>query len=176
MKENYKVLLKKVKAFVFDIDGVLTNNTISFGVDGQILRNMNSKDGYALQLAVKKGYKLAIISGGSAFGIKENLKALGISDLYLNSSYKLDSWEDFLAIYAEELSEENILYMGDDIPDYLVMEKAGVACCPSNAATEIKGISDYVSPLKGGEGCVRDVIEQTLKVQDNWMLEEDFSW
>ena len=109
-------------------------------------------------------------------GVKEVLKDLGVTDLYLSSSFKLDSWNDFLAIYESDLKAENVLYMGDDIPDYLVMEVAGVACAPQNAAQEIKNISHYVSPFRGGKGCVRDVIEQTLKVQNNWMLEEDFSW
>lgn len=176
MKENYKILLNKVKAFVFDIDGVLTNGSAHINFDGKPLRNMNSKDGYAIQLAVKKGYKVAVISGGAAEGIKDTLKALGISDLYLKSAYKLDAWEDFLAIYNDDFKEENVLYMGDDIPDYLVMKRAGLASAPNNAASEIKSIAHYVSPLKGGDGCVRDVIEQTLKVQDNWMLDDDFNW
>lgn len=176
MKENYKILLNKVKAFVFDVDGVITDGNLNITLEGKPIRNMNSKDGYALQLAIKKGYKIGIITGGRAEGVKEALATVGVEDIYTSSHYKLDSWNDFLAINEEDFSSENVLYMGDDIPDYMVMEKAGVACCPANAATEIKKISHYVSPIMGGKGCVRDVIEQTLKVQNNWMLEEDFTW
>ncbi len=177
MTKNYKELLHHIKAFVFDIDGVLTNGIFQIGPDGQPIRNLNSKDGYAIQLAIKKGYIVAVISGGKCEGVKALLKRLGLTDIYMSASHKMDSWKDFLAVHEHSgLKAENILYMGDDIPDYHVMLEAGIGAAPSNAAPEIRQIAQYVSPKNGGEGCVRDVIEQTLKLQDNWMLDEDFSW
>lgn len=176
MKKNYKELLHQVKAFVFDIDGVFTDGTFQIGADGKPIRRLNSRDSYAIQLAIKKGYKIGIITGGRAEGVKETLQSLGVTDIYINAHYKLDAWEDFMAIYENDFSTENVLYMGDDIPDYMVMQKAGIACAPTNAAMEIKKISHYVSPTSGGNGCVRDVVEQTLKLHNNWMLEGDFTW
>ncbi len=177
MKKNYKEILHQIKAFVFDMDGVLTNGQFQISKDGHPIRNLNSKDGYALQLAIKKGYVVAIISGGHCEGVKTILQGLGLTDIYMRASYKLDAWQDLLAVYEHQnLKEENMLYMGDDIPDYPLIERAGLGCAPNNAVPEIRTLADYVSPFKGGETCVRDVIEQTLKVQNNWMLEEDFSW
>ncbi len=177
MKKNYKELLHQVKAFVFDMDGVLTSGVFQIGADGKPVRNLNSKDGYAMQLAIKKGYIVGVISGGHCEGVKQVLQRLGISDIYMRASYKMDAWKDFLAVYEHQgLQEENILYMGDDIPDYHLIEAAGLGCSPQNGSPEVRAIADYVSPLPGGQGCVRDVIEQTLKLQDNWMLEEDFAW
>lgn len=177
MKKNYKEILPQIKAFVFDIDGVLTSGQFMIGPEGQPLRNLNSKDGYALQLAVKKGYIVAVISGGQCPGVKAVLQRLGLTDIYMAASHKMDAWKDFLAVYEHRgLREEEILYMGDDIPDYEVMERAGLACAPHNAAPEIRMMADYVSPLRGGDACVRDVIEQCLKVQGRWMQKEDFAW
>lgn len=177
MKKNYKELLHHIKAFVFDMDGVLTNGQFQVSADGKPIRNFNSKDGYAMQLAIKKGYIVAIISGGHCEGAKKILQGLGITDIYMRAGHKLDAWADLLAVYEHQnLKEENILYMGDDIPDYHLIERAAVGCAPHNAVPEIRAIADYVSPFKGGETCVRDVIEQTLKLQNNWMLEEDFAW
>jgi 3-deoxy-D-manno-octulosonate 8-phosphate phosphatase (KDO 8-P phosphatase) len=177
MKKNYKEILNQIKAFVFDMDGVLTNGQFQISSDGLPIRNLNSKDGYAIQLAIKKGYTVAIISGGHCEGVKSILQNLGLTDIYMRASHKLDAWNDLLAVYEHQnLKEENMLYMGDDIPDYHLIERAGLGCAPHNAVPEIRAIADYVSPFKGGGTCVRDVIEQTLKVQDNWMLEEDFTW
>jgi len=177
MTKNYKELLHHIKAFVFDIDGVMTNGVFQIGADGKPVRNLNSKDGYALQLAIRKGFIVAVISGGKCEGVKASLKRLGLTDIYMSARHKMDAWKDFLAVHEHEgLQEENILYMGDDIPDYDVMQHAGLACAPADAAPEIREIAHYVSPKKGGEGCVRDIIEQTLKLQDNWMLKDDFSW
>ncbi len=177
MNLNYKQKLKHIKAFVFDIDGVLTNGIFQIGEDGKPVRNMNSKDGYALQLAVKKGYIVAVISGGKCDGVKALLQKAGLTDIYMAVPNKEEAWADFLAVYAhQDLTEEQILYMGDDIPDYFLVQKAGVGCTPANGVTEIKQIADYVSHKNGGEGCARDVIEQTLKVQENWMLKDDFAW
>lgn len=177
MAKNYKQKLHNIKAFVFDMDGVLTDGHITVTSNGKPIRKLNSKDGYALQLAIKKGYIVAIISGGNCEGMKSVFRNLGITDIYMSSSYKLDSWNDLLAVYEHTgLKEENMLYMGDDIPDYEVMQRAGVACTPHNGVPEIRAIADYISYAKGGNACVRDVIEQTLKVQKNWMLKDDFSW
>jgi 3-deoxy-D-manno-octulosonate 8-phosphate phosphatase (KDO 8-P phosphatase) len=177
MKKNYKELLNHVKAFVFDIDGVLTTGHFRVGPDGAPIRDLNSKDGYALQLAAKKGYVVAVISGGSCPGVKAVLQRLGLTDIYMAASHKTEAWADFLAVYEHTgLQEQNILYMGDDIPDIPVMQKAGVACAPKNAVPETRAVADYVSYAEGGHGCVRDVIQQTLKLQHNWMLDEDFAW
>ncbi len=177
MTKNYKELLHHIKAFVFDIDGVLTNGIFQIGPDGKPVRNLNSKDGYVIQLAIRKGYTVAVISGGKCEGVKASLQRLGLTDIYMSARHKIDAWKDLLAVHAHQgLKEENILYMGDDIPDYEVMQQAGLACAPADAAPEIREIAHYVSPKKGGEGCVRDIMEQTLKLQDNWMLKDDFSW
>lgn len=177
MTKNYKELLHHIKAFVFDIEGVLTSGTFMIMADGSTIRNLNNKDGYAIQLAIKKGFIVAVISGGRYDGINRSLQKLGLTDIYMGAGHKMDAWKDLLAVYEHQnLKPENILYMGDDIPDYHLMLEAGVGTAPANAASEIKEIAQYVSPKKGGEGCVRDVIEQTLKLQGNWMLDEDFSW
>ncbi len=177
MSINYKQRLNRIRAFVFDMDGVLTNGVFHVGGDGKPIRNLNSKDGYAIQLAVKKGYTVGLISGGNCDGVKSLLQKAGITDIYMRAASKLDAWSDFLSVYEhQDLKPEEIVYMGDDIPDYYLIEAAGVGCCPANAAPEIKQVSDYVSHRNGGEGCVRDIIEQTLKVQNNWMLQGDFAW
>jgi 3-deoxy-D-manno-octulosonate 8-phosphate phosphatase (KDO 8-P phosphatase) len=177
MKKSYKELLPQIKAFVFDMDGVLTSGLFQIGNDGKPVRNMNSKDGYALQLAIKKGYTVGVISGGHCEGVKKILRGLGMTDIYMSAAIKTEAWADLLAVHEHEgLRAENILYMGDDIPDIPVLELAGVSCTPHNGVPEVRMMVDYVSPKSGGEGCARDVIEQTLKVQDNWMLESDFQW
>ncbi len=177
MKKSYKELLPKIKAFAFDMDGVLNSGLFQIGADGRPVRNLNSKDSYAMQLAIKKSYPVAVISGGHCDGVKKVLQSLGLTDIYMSASNKIERWEDFLAVYEHQgIKAENILYMGDDVPDIPVLKVAGVAACPSNAVPEVRSVVDYVSPVMGGAGCVRDVIEQTLKVQDNWMLEDDHIW
>lgn len=166
--ENFKEKLNRVKTFLFDIDGVITNGQILVFENGEIVRNMNSKDSYALQLAVKKGYRIAIISGSRSEAIKKVLTNLGVQDVYLNQADKLECFKDYIASY--QLNEEEILYMGDDLPDYDVMKRVGVAACPSNAAHEIKSICVYISNRKGGEACVRDVIEQVMRCQGTWEI------
>ncbi|RMG76425.1 MAG: HAD-IIIA family hydrolase [Bacteroidetes bacterium] len=163
---NYLDILPRVKAFIFDVDGVLTDGVVTLMPDGEQVRHMNIKDGYALQLAVKKGYKTGIISGGTSEPAKIRLQKLGIKDLYFGVSDKLEKFEEFCIIH--DLSPKEILYMGDDIPDYEVMAQCGLPCCPADAASEIKKISLYISDKKGGEGCVRDVIEKVMKAQNNW--------
>ena len=171
---NYKQLLKDVRTFIFDVDGVMTNGTVLLTAEGEMLRSMNVKDGYILQLAVKKGYRIIIISGGSCEAVRRRFTLLGLKDIYLSCSNKMEVFEKVIA--EHDIDPAHVLYMGDDIPDYEVMHKVGVPACPADAVEEIKAISRYVSSRKGGEGCVRDVIEQVLKVHDNWLHEDGFRW
>jgi 3-deoxy-D-manno-octulosonate 8-phosphate phosphatase (KDO 8-P phosphatase) len=171
---NYKSLLKNVNTFIFDYDGVLTNGTVILQADGEALRTANVKDGYSLQLAVKLGFNVVIISGGFSASMRKRFEALKIEDFYLGVKNKLDVFNNY--IKEKKLKPENIVYMGDDIPDFKVMKEVGLPCCPADAVPEIKSISKYISPYKGGRGCVRDIIEQTLKVQKKWMTEEGFKW
>jgi len=170
---NFKELLPTVKAFAFDVDGVFSGN-IYVTDSGEQLRSMNIKDGYALQLAIKKGFPVAIITGGFSEAIRMRFQGLGVTDIYMKSSCKIDDYKDFLAKY--DLAPENVMYMGDDIPDYEVMSKTGVPVCPADAAEEIKSLARYISHIKGGEGCVRDVIEQVLRSQKLWMDSQAFHW
>ena len=171
---NFKEKLNNVKAFVFDVDGVLGSNKVLLDNEGNLLRTMNIKDGYAIQFAVKRGYKFAIISGGNNESVRTRFEHLGIKDIYLGSHHKMVDFNDF--IKKNDLDPESILYMGDDIPDYEVMLKAGVPSCPADAAQEIKAISKYISHFDGGKGCVRDVIEQVLKIQGKWMNDDAYHW
>lgn len=164
--ENFKTKLTRVKTFIFDIDGVLTDGTITLMPDGEQLRSMNIKDGYALQLAVKKGFKIAVISGGKSESVRKRLNGLGIYDVYLGSDNKMETYEEFILTY--NIHPDEILYMGDDVPDYEVMKRIGVPTCPCDSVPEIKNISIYVSDKNGGKGCVRDIIEQVMRVQGKW--------
>ena len=170
MANSYKELMNDIKAFIFDIDGVLTDGTVHIAEDGQLLRQMNIKDGYAMKVAIDKGYPVCIISGGSNEGVRIRLQNLGIKDVYMATPDKVEKFHEICDAY--QLKPEEILYMGDDIPDYLVMQKVGLPTCPQDAVQEIKGISKYISHANGGKGAVRDVIEQVLKVQGKWM--DDF--
>jgi 3-deoxy-D-manno-octulosonate 8-phosphate phosphatase (KDO 8-P phosphatase) len=171
---NFKEELRNVKAFVFDIDGVLSTQTIALSVWGVPLRSVNLRDGYALQLAVKKGYHVGVISGASSKEYIKRLRTLGVNDIYLNSRTKKESMEALARKWNVDLKD--VLYMGDDIPDFEVMKMVGLPACPADADSEIKHISVYISDKKGGEGCVRDVIEQALRLHNNWMDHEAFSW
>ena len=167
--------LKKIRALIFDVDGVLSRETISMYPSGEPMRTVNIKDGYALQLAVKAGFHVAIITGARTEAVKVRYNGLGIKDVYTGASIKKDCLEELMLMY--ELSPEEILYMGDDIPDYEVMQAVGMACCPRDAATDIQRIARYISPYKGGEGCVRDLIEQTLRAQGHWLnSQHSFDW
>ncbi|MEG2573047.1 MAG: HAD-IIIA family hydrolase [Bacteroides sp.] len=166
--------LTKIKALVFDVDGVLSGETISLHPSGEPMRTVNIKDGYALQLAVKQGIKIAIITGGNTEAIRLRYAGLGITDIYMSAAVKMNELKLFMQKY--ELKQEEIMYMGDDIPDYEVMQVCGLPCCPADAAPEIKEIAKYISHRKGGEGCGRDVIEQVLKVQGKWMSHDAFGW
>ena len=171
---NYKALLSQIDTFIFDVDGVMTDGIVLLTPDGQMLRSMNVKDGYALQLAVKKGYRIIIITGGNSEAVRHRFEGLGIKEVYLSIGNKLEVFHQI--VKRDNLKMENILYMGDDIPDYEIMKEVGVAACPANAAEEIKHISKYISPLDGGKGCARDVLEQVMKVQDKWFDEDGFHW
>jgi 3-deoxy-D-manno-octulosonate 8-phosphate phosphatase (KDO 8-P phosphatase) len=166
-KKNYKEVLRDITTFVFDVDGVLTNAGVLVNTKGEMLRTMNTKDGYALKTAIQQGFKVCVISGGTNEGVRDRLKGLGITDIYLGAHVKTEQLEEYFEIY--DIKPENVLYMGDDIPDYPVMKMVALPCCPQDAVKEIKEVSTYISHKKGGMGCVRDVIEQVLKVQGKWM-------
>jgi len=173
MITNFKEDLTRVKAFVFDIDGVMSLQTISLNTFGVPNRTVNLRDGYAIQLAVKKGYHVAIISGSNAKEYLKRLRLLGVRDVYLNSRSKVDHFKSFLS--KHNLPASDVMFMGDDIPDYGVMKMAGVPVCPSDADSEIRQVAAYISDKRGGEGCVRDVIEQVLRLHNNWMDGDAFS-
>lgn len=160
---------RNIKTFVFDVDGVLTDGFLSIFDDGQMVRRMNIKDGYALQLAIKHGYGIVIITGGNSKSVQERLNRLGIKDVFI----KVENKKSKLTEYMEQhkLSPSEVLFMGDDIPDYTAMQISGLACAPADAAPEIKHISNYISPIKGGYGCARDVIEKVLKLNNHWPMD-----
>lgn len=166
IKKNYKTYLNKIKTFIFDVDGVLTDGKVLITSEGEVYRAFDTKDGFALKCALMQGFKIAIITGGNNEGIKQRFKEFGIYDIYLGSLNKIAAYQDLINNYT--LNPEEILYIGDDIPDIPVMEKVGVSCCPFDAVPDVKEIVDYVSHKKGGEGCVREIIEQVLRVQGKW--------
>jgi 3-deoxy-D-manno-octulosonate 8-phosphate phosphatase (KDO 8-P phosphatase) len=163
---NILAAFKPIKLFVLDVDGVLTDGSLLVLNDGQMARRMNVKDGYALQLAIKKGYFILVISGGNSEAVKFRLQKLGITDIVMDSISKKEVLLQYVT--QHQLSWPEVLYVGDDIPDVACMQMAGLACCPSDAVPEIKAISHYISPIKGGEGCVRDIIEKVMKLNDHW--------
>lgn len=171
---SYKEKLSKINTFILDYDGVLTDGTVILLNNGEVLRTAYVRDGYAMQLAVKKGFRIVIISGGKSDSLFYRFEALKIVDVFLGVDNKLAVYRDYLQ--RNNLSAENVLYIGDDIPDYEVMCEVGLPVCPADAAQEIKNVSLYISPFKGGHGCVRDVIEQVLKIQGLWMNDGAFHW
>ena len=166
MEISFKQLLPKITTFIFDVDGVLTNGMLTIMPDGELVRHMNVKDGYAMKTALNNGYRVCIISGGTNEGVRNRLTALGIEDIYLGAHNKIEQYQKLVKKY--NLQPENVLYMGDDVPDYPVMNVVGLPACPNDAVAEIKEIATYISNKKGGEGCVRDVIEQVMRVQGKW--------
>jgi 3-deoxy-D-manno-octulosonate 8-phosphate phosphatase (KDO 8-P phosphatase) len=164
--KSYKEYLADITTFIFDVDGVLTDGNITVTTDGELLRTMNIKDGFALKTAIDAGFKICIISGGSNEGVRKRLEGLGIKDIFLGAQNKIDLLSTYLNTH--NVTKEQTLYMGDDIPDYHVMNMVGLPCCPQDAVPEIKAISKYISHKNGGKGAVRDIIEQVLKVQDKW--------
>lgn len=165
-EKSYKEYLEHITTFIFDVDGVLTDGTIIVTTDGEMLRNMNIKDGYAIKTAVDVGYNVCIISGGSNEGVRKRLSGLGVKDIHLGCSDKVKQLDEYFN--TKGIKPENVLYMGDDIPDIQAMKMIGLPSCPQDAVSEIKEISKYISHKNGGKGCVRDVIEQVLKVQGKW--------
>lgn len=167
--------LVRVKALVFDVDGVLSRSVMSMASDGNPVRTVNVKDGYALQLAVKCGLRICVITGAKPEHIRRRYESLGIDDVYIASSVKIHDYEDFLGRHS--LTDADVLAMGDDIPDFPILKRCAVPCCPADAAPEIKEICKYISPLDGGCGCVRDILERVLKARKMWMSDEHaFGW
>lgn len=170
---NYN--LKKIKAIVFDVDGVLSAETITMAATGEPLRTVNIKDGYAIQLAQKMGLRIAILTGGNTSAIRTRYENLGVQDIYMKCSVKITTFEEFLEKY--QLCADEVIYVGDDIPDYEVMKRCGCPCCPADACSDIKAISLYVSDRKGGYGCGRDIVEQVLRAQGKWLSDaKAFGW
>ena len=166
---NIKYDLTGIKAFLFDVDGVLSSDCIPLAKNGDPLRTVNIKDGYALQLAVKQGYQVGIITGAYTENIRLRFERLGVQHIYLSSSEKLIDYEDFLQ--KTGLRDEDIVYVGDDIPDYDIMKRVGLPVAPASASPEIKALAKYISGKNGGEGVARDIIEQTMKAQGTWSLD-----
>ena len=171
---NYKEKLQPIKAFVFDFDGVMTDGSVWVYADRETVRAGNIKDGYAVQYAVKKGYMVAVISGATSASINNRMQMLGVEQIYTGCGDKIKTFNEFLQ--KNHLKEEQVLCMGDDLPDYPILQRAGVATCPADAAVEIKEIADFISLFPGGKGCVRDVIEQVLRLQDNWFHQDAVVW
>lgn len=165
---NFKEKLNKITTIIFDVDGVMTDGKVLVMDSGEMVRNMNSKDGYALNLAVKKGYRIAVITGGNNQAIKNALERNGVTDVFIKQHDKLTCYQEYLS--KNKLKDEEVVFMGDDLPDHEIMSRVGLAVCPNDAATEIKEVSQYISPKNGGEGCVRDIIEQVLRVQGKWEI------
>ena len=171
---NINYDLRKIKGFIFDVDGVLSPDSIPLHPSGEPMRVINTKDGYAMQLAAKKGFQLAIITGGDTQAVRIRFENLGFQHVYLKAKHKLNEFNDFLS--KTGLKPEEVCYVGDDIPDYEIMEIVGLPACPADAVPEIKSISKYISHKEGGKGVGRDIIEQVLKAQDKWMKADAFGW
>ena len=171
---NYKEKLHPIKAFVFDFDGVMTDGSVWTFADGETARCGNIKDGFAIQYAVKKGYIVAVISGATSKSIDNRMKMLGVTQVYTGCADKMKTFDQFLS--TNNLTEEQVLCMGDDIPDYPILQRAGVSACPADAAVEIKESVDYISLFPGGRGCVRDVIEQVLRLHGQWFHQDAVVW
>lgn len=167
MAKSYKEIMNDITTFIFDVDGVLTDGSVFVNTNGEMLRTMNIRDGYAMKAAIDNGYNVCIISGGSNEGVRVRLRNLGITNIHLGTPDKVETFDEYIDIY--QIKQEHVLYMGDDIPDYHVMKLVGLPTCPQDASPEIKGISKYISHKNGGKGAVRDVIEQVMKVQGKWM-------
>ena len=167
--------LNKIKAIIFDIDGVLSSETITLSSEGEPLRTVNIKDGYAIQLAMKLGLRIVILTGGKTKSVRIRYEGLGVEDIYMGCAVKIETYDEFLKKYG--LTDEEVMYMGDDIPDWEIMRRVGCPVCPKDACEEIKDISVYVSDKIGGHGCGRDVIEQTLRAQGKWVMNaKAFGW
>lgn len=171
MGKSYKEIMNDITTLIFDVDGVLTDGSVFVTNEGEMLRTMNIRDGFALKAAVESGYNVCIISGGSNEGVRIRLKNLGITNIHLGSPDKVKTFKEYTELFA--INPEQVLYMGDDIPDYHVMQLVGLPSCPQDACPEIKTISRYISHVNGGKGAVRDVIEQVMRVQGKWTTHFD---
>lgn len=171
---NYKQRLQETELFIFDVDGIFTNNIVYLLPDGEQMRTANVRDGYAVQLAVKKGINIAIISGGRNEAVRKRFEMLGVKEINLGSSEKYPIYERVMQTFG--VTADKVCYMGDDVPDHRIMKEVGLAACPADAIPEIKEVSLYISPYNGGEGCVRDVLEQALKLKGLWMDAEGHIW
>ena len=171
MAKSYKEIMNDITTFIFDIDGVLTDGSVFVTNEGEILRTMNIRDGYALKAAVESGYNVCVISGGSNEGVRVRLRNLGVTDIHLGSPDKVETYKEYIELY--DIQPEQVLYMGDDIPDFHVMKLVGLPTCPQDATPEIKAISKYISHKNGGKGAAREVIEQVMKVHGKWNLQFD---
>lgn len=167
--------LQKIRAIIFDVDGVLSAETISLSAEGEPLRTVNIKDGYAIQLAMKLGLRIVILTGGRTQSVRKRYEGLGVEDVYMGCAVKIETYDEFLKKY--DLKDVEVMYMGDDIPDLEIMRRVGCPVCPKDACPEIKEVSLYVSEKRGGYGCGRDVIEQTLRAQGKWVMNaKAFGW
>lgn len=167
--------LRQIKAIIFDVDGVLSSETITLSAEGEPLRTVNIKDGYAIQLAMKLGLRIVILTGGRTDSVRRRYEGLGVEDIYMGCAVKIETYEAFLAKYG--LTDGEVMYMGDDIPDLEIMRRVGCPVCPKDACPEIREVSLYVSHCLGGHGCGRDVIEQTLRSQGKWVMNaKAFGW
>ena len=167
--------LRKIRAIIFDIDGVLSSETITLSSEGEPLRTVNIKDGYAIQLAMKLGLRIVILTGGKTRSVRVRYEGLGVEDIYMGCAVKIETYDEILKKYG--LTDEEVMYMGDDIPDLEIMRRVGCPVCPKDACAEIKDVSLYVSDKIGGHGCGRDVIEQTLRAQEKWVMNaKAFGW
>ncbi len=167
--------LNKIKVIVFDVDGVLSAETIVLSSDGEPLRTVNIKDGYAIQLAVKMGIRIVILTGGNTESVRLRYSSLGVVDIYMGCAVKIKTYDELIEKYS--LKDENVIYVGDDIPDYEVMRRSGCPCCPADATSDVKDISIYISSRNGGYGVGRDVIEQVLRAQGKWLSDaKAFGW
>lgn len=166
--------LKKIKAFIFDVDGVMTPGQVLITEEGHMLRSVNIKDGFAIQHAIKAGYKIGIISGGKSDGVRKRFEGLGVEHIYLGQKEKVNAFNELVKAWGVDHSE--IAYMGDDFPDIPVLELAGLSCCPKDSAVDVLDKCDFISPINGGQGCVRDLIEKTMKIQGSWFNDESHRW
>ena len=171
MEKSYKEIMNQITTFIFDVDGVLTDSSVHVTENGEMLRIMNIRDGFAMKAAIESGYHICIISGGNNEGVRIRLRNLGITDIYLASPNKVKTFTEYTELY--NIKPEDVLYMGDDIPDFHVMQLVGLPTCPQDASPEIKAISKYISHINGGKGAVREVIEQVMKVQGKWNMYYD---
>ena len=170
---NVLAEFKKVTTFIFDIDGVLTDGTLLVLSDGLQARQMHVKDGFGMQMAMKQGYRVFIVSGGVSEESRKRLEYLGIKEIHLGVGDKINFIEGLLK--SNKIKWDEVLYMGDDLPDLPIMSKVGLSACPADAVSEVKNVVKYISPVNGGWGCVRDVIEKVLKVNDHWKYETDLT-